>query len=119
VPSTAFPKITDLLAIIRDQLFVQDGAGKISYRGSLTENKKTLLENLESYVASISTEGVYGSLFYTYSTIYIDKEDFVVFDLSQLSEMHERTYNAVFYNVLSIAWQQLPMNRMHNAHMAN
>jgi len=119
VLAESFPRITDLLAVIRDQLYVQDLVGKRSYRGSLSENKKTVLENLESYVGSLSTEGVYGSLFDTYSTINIDKEDFVVFDLSQLSEMHERTYNAVFYNVLSIAWQQLPPNRIQNARVTD
>ena len=81
VLAESFPRITDLLAVIRDQLYVQDSAGKRSYRGSLSENKKTVLENLESYVGSLSTEGVYGSLFDTYSTINIDKEDFVVFDM--------------------------------------
>ena len=119
VLAESFPRITDLLTVIRDQLYVQDSAGKLSYRGSLSENKKTVLENLESYVGSLSTEGVYGSLFDTHSTINIDKEDFVVFDLSQLSEMHERTYNAVFYNVLSIAWQQLPPNRIQNARLTD
>jgi len=119
VPSTAFPRMSDLLSVIRDQLYVKEKNGNLAYRGSLSDNKKMVYENLESYVGSLSTEGIYGSLFDTYSTIDIDNEDFVVFDLSQLSEMHERTYNAVFHNVLSIAWQQLPPNRLRNNSVTN
>lgn len=119
VPASAFPTISDLLDVVRDQLYEQNSSGKTVYRDTLTENRKTHLENLESYVSGLSTEGVFGSLFDTIGTIDIDKEDFVVFDLSQLSEMNERTYNAVFYNVLSMAWQQLPLNRMHNDRMTD
>lgn len=86
---------------------------------ALSENRRAIWESLESYVRSISAQEGFGSLFDCKSSINIRNESFVVVDLSLLSQMETRIYNAMLYAVLSLAWQEVYDNREYNKNVAD
>lgn len=114
-----WPTMSDLLATIRDQLYVKIDNNNANNtmretRPSLSENKKTVLENIETYVRALSKEDITGQLFDTHTTIDVANENLVVVDLTLLSDMESRTYNAVVYMTLSMIWQEYQTNRAYN-----
>jgi hypothetical protein len=109
ISADTMPCISDALEEI--QVTLQDP--------TLTENRKMILENLESYVRSVSAQEGFGALFDCKSSIDIRKESFVVVDLSLLSQMEPRIYNAMLYSVLSLAWQEVYANREYNRRLTD
>lgn len=98
------PTISDLLVEIQD----------ILGEPSLSKNRREILENIESYVRSVSRSEALGPLFDCTSTIDINSEPFVVVDLSALSQMEARLYNAMLFSILSMSWQAVYDNREFN-----
>lgn len=112
-----FPIFSDLLSEIRDTLYVSWNPEKQpEFRTSLTPRKKEIYENLETYIRTFA-EGVYAPLFNGPSTINVADEDFVVFDVSALSEMSPRVYNAQLFNILSLIWNEICKNRLQNRNL--
>lgn len=101
------PCISDLLEEIQGVL-----------SGVLSENRRAIYENLESYVRSVSAQEGFGSLFDCKSSINMSKESFVVVDLSLVSQMEKRIYNAMLYAVLSLAWREVYDNKEYNQQFA-
>lgn len=112
-----FPVFSDLLSEIRDTLYVSWSPDKQpEFRASLTPRKKEIYESLETYIRTFA-EGVYAPMFNGPSTVSVADEDFIVFDVSALSEMSPRLYNAQLFNILSLIWNEICKNRMQNQNL--
>ena len=114
---TDFPVLADLLQTVRSSLYsVWEKRGNevhTEYHQFLSESRRDRLERLESYLSPIA-EGVYASLFNGHSTVNVDEESFVVFDISVLAEMSDRVYNAQLFNILTYIWGEIYKNRQLN-----
>lgn len=108
-----FPVMSDLLATIRDELYVSDENNKRIFRASLSELKKNILERLE-IAAKPLAEGSYAAIFNGVSTVDVSKEDFIVFDVSLLAEMESKVFNASLLNIMSLMWGEVYNNRVLN-----
>jgi type IV secretory pathway VirB4 component len=114
LPADAFPVMTDLLATVRDALYISfDADNEPKYRPSLSALKRDILESLEIAIKPMA-EGIYASIFNGASTVDISKEDFVVFDMSLLGEMEDKVFNAQLLNILSLMWGEVYKNREFN-----
>jgi type IV secretory pathway VirB4 component len=110
---TDFPIFSDVLALLRDTLYSEYSPDKAVYRSSLTDTRIKTLERLEAFLKPLA-EGAYASLFNGYTTINIDKELLIVFDISSVSEMGDRINNAYMYNALGLMWGEIYKNRIRN-----
>lgn len=109
-----FPIMADLLATIRDMLYLKYEEGNESeYRPSLSPLKHEILERLEIAIKPLA-EGAYATIFNGYSTVDISKENYVVFDVSLLSEMEDRVFNAFYLNLMALMWGEVYINRVLN-----
>lgn len=63
-----------------------------------------ILLTLESIVNS------YGTLFNGYSSINIQNEDLVIFNIKSLNALKPEVFNSVAFNVLNILWEEMIMN---------
>lgn len=104
IEASAMPSISDLLSEIQDILSTKE----------MTESRREIYENLESYVRSVSAQEGYGSLFDCKSSLDISNTPFVVIDFSLLSQMEPRLYNAMLYAALSYTWQSIYDNGIYN-----
>jgi len=107
IEADAMPSISDLLSEIQDILSDKE----------MTLSRREIFENLESYVRSVSVQEGFGSLFDCKSSLDISDAPFVVIDLSLLSQMEARVYNAMLYAALSLSWQAVYNNREYNRHI--
>lgn len=111
---TDFPIMKDLLDSVRDALYISIEEGKEPvFRPSLSEHRRDILESLEKNIKELA-EGIYASMFNGATTIDISSEDFVVFDISFLSEMEPNVYNAQLLNILALQWSEIYKNRALN-----
>lgn len=108
-----FPVMTDLLATIRDELYVDDDGNKRTFRASLSDLKKNILERLEIAVKPLA-EGSYAQIFNGISSVDVSKNDFVVFDVSLLAEMESKVFNAALLNIMALMWGEVYNNRALN-----
>lgn len=113
-----FPIFSDVLSVLRGILYRDYKADSAAYRNGLTETRIRTLERLESALKPLA-EGAYSILFNGHSTLNIDQESFVVFDISAIGEMGDRVYNAYLYNVLGLMWSEIYKNRLRNARITN
>lgn len=104
IPAEEMPSISDALEEIQQILLQSD----------LTDSRRETYENIESYVRSVSVQEGFGALFDCKSSIDISSAPFVVIDLSLLSQMEPRIYNAMLYAALSLSWQAVRENREYN-----
>lgn len=104
IPAEDMPSISDALEEIQQTLDQPE----------LTDSRRETYENLESYVRSVSVQEGFGALFDCKSSIDISSAPFVVIDLSLLSQMEPRVYNAMLYAALSLSWQAVYENREYN-----
>lgn len=116
---TDFPIFTDVLKQLRNRLYSRYiNEDDYEFISALTDNRKNVLGSLEIYIKQIA-EGMYASIFNGYSSIDITKEDFIVFDVKDLSEMEERVYNAQLFNILSLMWGEICDNKIINKKLKN
>lgn len=118
---TDFPIFSDVLKTLREHLydkFISDGHRGNVITSKLSEQKITVLERLETYIKNLA-EGLYSNIFNGYSALDISQEDFIVFNVQELSSMDEKVYNAQLFNVLSYMWQETCMNVGHNLNLKN
>jgi hypothetical protein len=118
---TDFPIFSDVLKTLREHLydkFISDGHRGNVITSKLSEQKITVLERLETYIKNLA-EGLYSNIFNGYSAIDISQEDFIVFNVHELSTMDEKVYNAQLFNVLSYMWQEICMNVSRNLSLKN
>lgn len=118
---TDFPIFTDLLATLRSKLysvFVADGDERNKITTSLSQQKINILETLEMYIKNLA-EGMYSCVFNGYSSINISRENFIIFNVQELSEMDEKVYNAQLFNILSYMWQEICKNVKYNENLKN
>jgi len=74
-----------------------------------TDNlRKERLNVLELKLKTIVN--VYGMLFNGYSTIDIQNEDLVVFNIKELATLPNNIFSAVIFNILNILWQEMINN---------
>lgn len=109
-----FPLFSDILAFIRDTLYISfdaENGGEI--RPSLNKIKRDCLINLEVYIRQLA-EGIYARYFNRHSTINVQNEQFVVFNLSSIADMEPGVYNAYLFSILTLMWQEVCRNRMVN-----
>jgi hypothetical protein len=119
--STDFPIFSDVLKTLREHLydkFISDGHRDNIVTSKLSEQKIEVLEKLETYIKNLA-EGLYSNIFNGYSAIDISQEDFIVFNVHELSTMDEKVYNAQLFNVLSYMWQEICMNVSRNLSLKN
>lgn len=110
---TDFPIFSDVLETLRGILYSEYTPEKATYASGLTETRIKMLERLETFLKPLA-EGAYASIFNGPSTINIENESFIVFDISSVSEMGDRIYNAYMYNVLGLMWGEIYKNRILN-----
>lgn len=109
-----YPIFSDVLDTIRSRLYDSyTDSSNYHFHSHLTERKKQLLENLESYI-KIFAEGIYAPLFNGHSTVQLSDEDFVVYDVKNLTQMGDRVCNAQLFNIMTQMWNEVCKNRMRN-----
>jgi len=116
---TQFPIFKDLLTTLRSKLYkVYKNDDENEFSANLSENRIKTLENLEVFIKNLA-EGVYSSIFNGYSSIDISKENFIVFNVKELSEMDDKVFNAQLFNILSYMWQEICKNVSYNQSLKN
>ena len=118
---TDFPIFKDLLSTLRSKMysvFITDGDERNRITTKLSQQKIEILETLELYIKNLA-EGMYSCIFNGYSSINISRENFIVFNVQELSEMDEKVYNAQLFNILSYMWQEICKNVKYNQDLKN
>lgn len=118
---TQFPIFKDLLNTLRSKLYTVykgDGHDDNKYIQKLSQSKIAIYENLELYLKNLA-EGMYSCIFNGYSSIDISKEDFIVFNVKELSDIGGRVYDAQLFNILSYMWQEICRNVANNERLKN
>lgn len=109
-----YPIFSDVLLHLRKRLYSRyDSADSFTFHPYLTERKRALLENLEVYIKAFA-EGIYAPMFNGHSTLSLSDEDFVVFDVKNLTQMGDRICNAQLFNIMSWMWNEVCKNRARN-----
>lgn len=113
-----FPIFSDVLKTLRDTLYSDYSSGSVEYRTNLTASRIATLEHLEAYLKPLA-EGTLAGLFNGISTIDIGKESLIIFDISTISEMGDRVYNAYLFNILALMWGEIYQNRKINSRITS
>lgn len=111
MPPESFPVLDDLLRVIRKGLY--ENASSRRPRPQLSEARKEIMETLESAVAKLIRS--YGSMFNGQSTIRLNDESFVVFDLKEVAKIDDSgIFQGVIYNIIKLAWSVIVENSFYN-----
>ena len=105
-----FPTLSDLLSVLRDELYI---GAREQINSNLSDRKISAMESLEISIKSLC-EGTYSSMFNGFTNVDVYDNDFVVFNVKDLSTMEQRIYNAQLFNILSLMWQEVCRNVTHN-----
>lgn len=95
--SNEYPILSDFLTYINT-----------IYNDETDNLRKERLNVLELKLKTIVN--VYGMLFNGYSTIDIQNEDMVVFNIKELATLPNNIFSAVIFNILNILWQEMINN---------
>lgn len=95
--SNEYPILSDFLTYINT-----------IYNDETDNLRKERLNVLELKLKTIVN--VYGMLFNGYSTIDIQNEDLVVFNIKELATLPNNIFSAVIFNILNILWQEMINN---------
>ena len=95
--SNEYPILSDFLTYINT-----------IYNNETDNLRKERLNVLELKLKTIVN--VYGMLFNGYSTIDIQNEDLVVFNIKELATLPNNIFSAVIFNILNILWQEMINN---------
>lgn len=95
--SNEYPILSDFLTYINT-----------TYNDETDNLRKERLNVLELKLKTIVN--VYGMLFNGYSTIDIQNEDLVVFNIKELATLPNNIFSAVIFNILNILWQEMINN---------
>lgn len=95
--SNEYPILSDFLTYIN-----------IIYNDETDNLRKERLNVLELKLKTIVN--VYGMLFNGYSTIDIQEEKLVVFNIKELATLPNNIFSAVIFNILNILWQEMINN---------
>lgn len=95
--SNEYPILSDFLTYINT-----------IYNDETDHLRKERLNVLELKLKTIVN--VYGMLFNGYSTIDIQNEDLVVFNIKELATLPNNIFSAVIFNILNILWQEMINN---------
>lgn len=95
--SNEYPILSDFLTYINT-----------IYNDETDNLRKERLNVLELKLKTIVN--VYGMLFNGYSTIYIQEENLVVFNIKELATLPNNIFSAVIFNILNILWQEMINN---------
>ena len=95
--SNEYPILSDFLTYINT-----------IYNDEIDSLRKERLNVLELKLKTIVN--VYGMLFNGYSTIDIQNEDLVVFNIKELATLPNNIFSAVIFNILNILWQEMINN---------
>lgn len=75
------------------------------------EEKSIRIKRLDKIKLTIETMlSTYDSFFNGTSTISINDEDFIVFNIKSLSEYEDNVFNSIIFNILNILWQEMISN---------
>lgn len=103
-----FPVFSDVLDYIRKKS-----------TGKLTELERLNLKKLEVQIKPLTKLGAYGAMFDNYTNVNIDDSNLIVFNVQSISELDVNVYNACLFNLLSIMWAEICVNREKNKHISN
>lgn len=92
-----YPVLSDLLEYI-----------KIIYEIEKDEFRKERLDKIKLKLTKLVNSS--GILFDGYSTINIQNEDLVVFNIRELATLPQEIFSAVIFNILSILWEEMINN---------
>ncbi|MDY3050818.1 MAG: hypothetical protein SOR31_04200 [Parvimonas sp.] len=92
-----YPILSDLLEYI-----------KIVYEVEKDEFRKERLDKIKLKLTKLVNSN--GILFDGYSTINIQSEDLVVFNIRELATLPQEIFSAVIFNILSILWEEMINN---------
>lgn len=85
----------------------------LTYINSIYDDEKDNLRKERLNVLELKLKtivNVYGMLFNGYSTIDIQNEDLVVFNIKELATLPNNIFSAVIFNILNILWQEMINN---------
>lgn len=109
-----FPIFSDVLDKLRTKLYSHYESDDVNtVNDKLSENKRNAYEVLEVTLKGLA-EGVYSSIFNGISNIDINNENFVIFDVRDISEMSDNVYNAQLFSILSLMWGEICNNKIRN-----
>lgn len=95
-----YPILSDFFKFVKEELFTE----KIEN----TELRKKRLDKLKLTLEVMTT--TYDTLFNGKSTLSINDEDFIVFNIKSLNQYEDNIFNAIIFNVLNILWQEMINN---------
>ena len=99
--SNKYPLLSDLLDLVRDELYNDISSRKV--REELTPTTAQRLESIELTLNNIVTN--YGTIFNVHTTISgISDEQIVYFDLSDVMGMNASVKNGVIFNTIMLCW---------------
>ena len=104
-----YPIFSDLLETIRCKLYESGGA----FNKELTTSKRAVYEHLETWIKPLA-EGMYAGMFNGHSSFAISDEKMIVFNVSALSELEERVYNSLLFQLLTMMWAEICDNAYYN-----
>lgn len=104
LPAQAYPTFSDLLLLIRSQLY--ENIQKRTIQKNLTENRIRRLENMELVISNLVQN--YGQLFDGHSTVQdITGIPVVSFNIRPLTSVKSEIFNAMMFNILNLFWDNL------------
>lgn len=104
-----YPIFSDLLETIRLKLYESSGV----FNKELTASKRAVYEHLETWIKPLA-EGMYAGMFNGHISFAISDEKMIVFNVSALSELEERVYNSLLFQLLSMMWSEICDNAYYN-----
>lgn len=97
LPPEAYPTFSELLALVRRELYHDDG----SVRTSLSDARRHRLESIELTIDNLVQS--YGTMFDGATTIPdLTKEQVIVFDCQNINTIKSEIFNRMLWNILSI-----------------
>ncbi|RKD26500.1 type IV secretion system protein VirB4 [Ammoniphilus oxalaticus] len=109
-PASEYPTFSDLLALVRDELYA-DGDRK-KRREHVGAEREIRLANIELTIKNLVEN--YGNIFDGVSSIdHFDDELVVSFPLRNLTNLKDEIYQAQVFNIMNMLWDGMIVNGSH------